>query len=148
MSDTPPPVPPAGAEPPAPPAAPQPPYGQPAPQPYGQPGYAPPAYAQQPGYPQPYAAGPATNSLAIVALVLSLSGFIVGLTAIGGIVCGHLALAQIKRTGEAGRGMALAGVIIGYCLVGIGVLLVLGYIIFFVVLFGSLAAAGGVSSLH
>lgn len=63
-----------------------------------------------PGY------GPPLNTLAVVALVLS---FVVS---IGGIVCGHLALAQIKRTGEAGRELALAGLIIGYVLTGITVL--------------------------
>lgn len=49
-----------------------------------------------------------TNTLAIVALVGS---FFVSLV---GIICGHIALKQIKRTGEGGRGLALAGTIIGY----------------------------------
>lgn len=31
-----------------------------------------------------------------------------------GIVCGHIALAQIKKTGESGRGFAKAGLGIGY----------------------------------
>lgn len=30
------------------------------------------------------------------------------------VICGHVALAQIRRTGEQGRGIALAGLIIGY----------------------------------
>lgn len=81
---------------------------------------APPVYPAQ-------AATPPTNTLAILALVLS---FVVS---IGGIVCGHLALNQIKRTGESGRELALAGLIIGYVLTGIAVLVVIGYIIFFVV---------------
>lgn len=31
-----------------------------------------------------------------------------------GIVLGHISLAQIKRTGEKGRGLAIAGLVIGY----------------------------------
>ncbi|MCI4659551.1 DUF4190 domain-containing protein [Cryobacterium zhongshanensis] len=48
------------------------------------------------------------NTLALVAFIGS---FFVSLV---GIVCGHIALKQIKRTGQDGRGFALAGVIIGY----------------------------------
>jgi hypothetical protein len=67
---------------------------------------------------------PPMNTLAIVALVLS---FVVS---IGGIVCGHLALAQIKRTGEAGREFALAGLIIGYVITGAAVLAVIAWAVF------------------
>ncbi|WP_080730688.1 DUF4190 domain-containing protein [Rhodococcoides fascians] len=51
---------------------------------------------------------PRTNGLAIAALVGAL--FLAPL----GIVFGHISLAQIKRSGEQGRGLALAGLIIGY----------------------------------
>ena len=80
--------------------------------------------------PTPYAApvgapaGGKTNTLAIVSLVLSIIG-----VHLGGIITGHIALGQIKRTGETGRGLALAGTIIGY--VGL-VLVVIGTILFFV----------------
>jgi Domain of unknown function (DUF4190) len=74
--------------------------------------------------PTPYAAapmatGPKTNTLAIVALIL---GFLVP---VGGIITGHIALGQIKRTGEAGHGLALAGTVIGYVLTVFYVLLIL-----------------------
>lgn len=49
-----------------------------------------------------------TNSMAIVALVTSL---VFGPL---GIVFGHIALSQIKQTGEAGNGLAIAGLVIGY----------------------------------
>ena len=49
-----------------------------------------------------------TNTLAILSLV---SAFIVSIL---GIILGHIALGQIKRTGEGGRGLALAGTILGY----------------------------------
>jgi Domain of unknown function (DUF4190) len=66
-------------------------------------GSAGPAFGQ-PAYGQPAP----TNSLAIAALVSSL------LLAPLGIVFGHVALGQIKRTGEAGKGLAIAGLAIGY----------------------------------
>ena len=95
---------------------------------YAQPGYAQPGYAQ-PGFPQPgYAAAPApqgprpTNALAIVGFI---AVFFVGLA---GVILGHIALNQIKRSGEGGRGFALAATIIGYVRVGLSVL---GTILFF-----------------
>jgi hypothetical protein len=60
--------------------------------------------------PTPTPSAPAagrTNTLAIVALILGI------VVPIGGIICGPIALGQIKRTGENGRGLAMAGLIIG-----------------------------------
>jgi len=72
-----------------------------------------PAYAQQPAPQQ-------TNPLAIVALVGS---FFIGLV---GIICGHIALGQIKKSNgqQGGRGLALAGTIIGYVNTAIWVLVI------------------------
>lgn len=56
----------------------------------------------------------ATNSLAVWALV---SSFFVPLL---GIILGHISLGQIKRTGQGGRGMALAGTILGYVFTVLG----------------------------
>ncbi len=53
-------------------------------------------------------AGRPTNVLAIIALV---AAFVFPLA---GIVVGHIALGQIKKTGEAGHGLALAGTVLGY----------------------------------
>jgi len=111
MTDPQPPVPPV----PTPDAATPPPAAPSAPPVY-------PAYGQQPAAAGYYA--PPTNTLAIVALVL---GFVVPL---GGIICGHLALGQIKRTGEGGRGLALAGLILGYVFTAIIVLYIIGVIVF------------------
>ncbi|MGN6324386.1 DUF4190 domain-containing protein [Pseudolysinimonas sp.] len=138
---TPPPAPAAPAQPAPGQSAPgQPVYGQPV---YGQPAAGQPAYGQpaygQPAYGQPYgyAAGPRTNVLAIVSLVLSLAGLVTGITAVGGIICGHIAMAQIKRTGENGRGLALGGVIAGYIIAGLGILLIIAYVIFLVAIIGA-----------
>ncbi|MBW4040904.1 MAG: DUF4190 domain-containing protein [Acidobacteria bacterium] len=57
-----------------------------------------------------------TNVLAIIALILGI------VVPIGGIICGPIALGQIKRTGENGRGLALAGLIIGIVFTLIGLL--------------------------
>lgn len=57
-----------------------------------------------------------TNVLAIVALVLAIFFPLVG------AILGHVALSQIKKTGESGRGIALAAVIIGWIVTGIAIL--------------------------
>lgn len=81
-----------------------------------------------PAYSAP-AVGPKTNTLAIVALILGI------LVPIGGIIVGHISLNQIKRTGEAGHGLALAGTIIGY-------VLTVGYILFIILTFVFAAVIG------
>jgi hypothetical protein len=73
-----------------------------------------------------------TNTLAILALVFGL------VFPIAGIVCGHIARGQIKRTGESGDGLALAGLILGYVLTGLTVLFVVAYLIFFITVFRSI----------
>ena len=50
-----------------------------------------------------------TNGLAIASLILSILGF-----SIVGAILGHVALSQIKRTNEAGSGLAIAGIILGW----------------------------------
>jgi hypothetical protein len=78
-----------------------------------------PAYqSSTPGY-DSTTVGPKTNTLAIVSLVASLLGLATGFGFLVGIITGHISLSQIKKTGENGRGMALAGTIIGY----VGILL-------------------------
>ncbi|HEU4755958.1 MAG TPA: DUF4190 domain-containing protein [Agromyces sp.] len=91
--------------PPAPPAQPAPSYGT------GAPAY----NATTPSYGAP--AGQKTNVLAIVSLVSSFFISIVG------IITGHIALSQIKKTGEQGRGLAIAGLIIGYIGLVVGIIL-------------------------
>ncbi len=92
----------------------------------GQPGY--PAYPGQqpgyggyPGYPQPQQTG--TNGLAIASLstgiiafpfsCIPLLGYGSVFLAIAAIVMGVIAMKQTKQTGQQGRGMAIAGVVLG-----------------------------------
>ena len=73
---------------------------------YPGPNYGPPA-GQPYAYP-PVAPVPGTNGMAIAALIVSL-------VACGpvGLILGIVSLSQIKKSGEQGRGMAIAGVVIG-----------------------------------
>lgn len=57
------------------------------------------------------------NNLAVVSLATAVTGF----GAVAGVITGHVALAQIKKSGEAGRPLALAGVIVGYAFLVFGV---------------------------
>jgi hypothetical protein len=78
-------------------------------------------------------------------MVLSLAGLLTGITAIVGAILGHVAMGQIKRTGEGGRPLALTAIIAGWIITGLGLLIVIGLIIFYVVLFATVGAAGGFS---
>ena len=60
-----------------------------------------------------------TNTMALVGFILSLSGFVVGITAIPGIVLGHIGLSQIRKTGEDGHGLGVAALVLGYIQVGL-----------------------------
>jgi len=67
-----------------------------------------------------------TNSLAITSLICGIAQFMFGpLTTIPAVICGHMARGQIRRTGEQGAGMALAGLILGWIGVGFTVLVLL-----------------------
>ena len=68
-----------------------------------------------------------TNGLAIASLACGIAQFMLGpLPTIPAIVFGHVARHQIKRTGEDGAGLALAGLILGWAAIVLGVLIVVG----------------------
>jgi hypothetical protein len=64
----------------------------------------------EPQYPSAPGTGavPGTNVMAILALVFAF------VFAPLGIVFGHIAKRQIRRTGEGGSGLATAGLVLGY----------------------------------
>ncbi|HET7667471.1 MAG TPA: peptidylprolyl isomerase [Mycobacterium sp.] len=93
---------------------PPPPYGAYPPPPGGYPG--------QYGYPRPQS----TNALAIASLVCAF------LVAPLGIVFGHIALSQIRKTGEEGRGLAIAGLVISYLVTVLAILVVVLSVLFVV----------------
>jgi peptidyl-prolyl cis-trans isomerase B (cyclophilin B) len=49
---------------------------------------------------------------------------------LGAIITGHIALSQIKRTGEGGRGLAIAGLVLGYIGLVLGLFLFVLALIF------------------
>ena len=85
-----------------------------------------------------------TEQLAVLSLIFSilgLCGFCCGfflMSAIAGIVCGHIALSRIKANPELeGRGLAMAGLVIGYVAVASWLVWIL--------LFGGLAVLQGIT---
>jgi uncharacterized protein DUF4190 len=119
------------------PNSPQQPYQQPNQQTY-----------QSYGQPAPggYYAGPmapATSGYAIASLVCSLLGYI-GVFGIGpllGIIFGHMAIREIDRSNGLlqGRGLAQAGLILGYIALGLILLAVVFFTIILIVGAGSAA---------
>ena len=93
--------------------APPPPPGAGWPGPYGQP------YG---GY--PYAPPQRTNGLAIASMVLGIL-WLYWIGSILALVFGYMARTQIRQRGEAGAGMATAGIVLGWIGVGVLVLAVL-----------------------
>ena len=104
--------------------------------------------------PAAIAANRPNNTMAVVSLVTGLGSFIAhlipfvgGLTlAVVAIVTGHMALGQIKRTGEPGRGFAIWGLVIGYVHVGLLALFLIFFFGFFLALIGGLFAATATTS--
>jgi peptidyl-prolyl cis-trans isomerase B (cyclophilin B) len=67
---------------------------------------------------EPTTPSPRTNTLAILSLVFAFFCWPVGL------VLGHIAHNQIKLTGEKGKGLATAGLVIGYVCLAVMVLFI------------------------
>ncbi|GAA4476126.1 DUF4190 domain-containing protein [Phytohabitans houttuyneae] len=109
--------------------------GQPIPQGYAAPpqGYAAPMY---PGY-APYPPSPPTNGMAIAALVCSLAGIATCISAPVGAILGHIARKQIRERGEGGDGLALAGIIVGWILTGLLVLVIAFYVVIIILAINS-----------
>jgi len=63
-----------------------------------------------------------TNGLAIASLVCSCAGiFLIGLPAVLGIIFGFVARSQIRQSqgAQGGDGLAMAGIIVGFAVVGL-----------------------------
>ena len=77
----------------------------------------------------PMQAQPASSGLAIASLVCGICGlFVFGpLTGIPAVITGHIALSKIKKSGGIihGRGMAIAGLILGYISIVLTLLLII-----------------------
>jgi large-conductance mechanosensitive channel len=57
-----------------------------------------------------------TNGLAVAALISGIVGWVLAplVGGIAAVVLGHLALNQIRKTGEEGSGLAIGGLVLGY----------------------------------
>ena len=91
---------------------------------------APPPPPPSPTPPYGYVQMPRTNSTAIVSLVAGIGAWVICpvLAAVVAVITGHVALSQLRTSGEQGRGMALAGTILGYTnlgLVGVSIVVIL-----------------------
>jgi uncharacterized membrane protein len=73
--------------------------------------------------PAPASRANKTNVTAVVALILS----VLGVTFLIGIVCGHVARAQIRKSGEQGMSFAVAALWVGYLYLAAAVLVLGGY---------------------
>ena len=113
---------------------------------YTAPTYSPSAYAQ-PGYGYPgYPAYPVggvplqgrTNPLAITSMILSICALpflfcygVGGLLGLAGAIVGHVAKRRIAASGEGGDGMAMAGIIIGWIALALGIVvaIIVGFVV-------------------
>jgi hypothetical protein len=112
------------------------PQGTPRPEEHPPPSGPPSSYGYQPAPTPPgygYPPQRRTNSMAIAAMIVSLASlFTCPVVGAVGIYLGNRARAEIRRTGEEGDGMAVAGVVVGWVAIGLTVL----YVCFFAAIFG------------
>lgn len=64
------------------------------------------------------------NTLAVVSIASAVTGF----GAAAAVITGHVSLAQIKKSGQAGRGFAIAGIAAGYTVIGLWILSSIGMV--------------------
>ncbi|MEZ3160503.1 DUF4190 domain-containing protein [Microbacterium sp. BWT-B31] len=64
-----------------------------------------------------------TNTMAILSLVLA---FVFSIPA---VILGHVSLSQIRRTGEQGRGLAIAGLVLGYLGIAGGLIAAIAWLV-------------------
>lgn len=81
------------------------------------PGYGPPPYP----YPYPYPPARSTNGMAIASMVLGIV-WVYWIGSILALIFGYLALSEIRKSKQAGEGMAIAGIVLGW--VGVGILVI------------------------
>ena len=65
------------------------------------------------------------TTLAVVSLATAVTGF----GAAAAVITGHVSLAQIKKSNQAGRGLAIAGVAVGYSVIALWILSTIGLVV-------------------
>lgn len=93
----------------------------------------------------PVPAGPPrTNSRAVGAMICGVAEFFTfGLTSIPAVILGHTARGEIRRTGEAGAGLAMTGLVLGWVAIGLWLLFWVA-----VLVAGVALGHGGVHTAH
>lgn len=76
-----------------------------------------------------------TNTFALLAIIFAF------ISPIAGIIFGHMGLSQIKRTGDAGRGIGLTGLIISYAAFVFVALFVFAYAFMIFAIVGTMGTA-------
>lgn len=88
----------------------------------------------------PYAAAPAAPATNVLAIIALIGAFVMAPV---GIVCGHIALGQIKKSGEGGKALAQWGMILGYVFTALWLLIIVFSFLLPILLFGGMAASVG-----
>ncbi len=101
--------------------------------------YSPYPYAPNPVYPYfPVPVTPTTSGLAIASFVCGvLAPFAFPYLGIAAAICGHLALGEIRSSGGfvEGKGFAIAGLVLGYVMLGLGII---GFLLYVLLIFAML----------
>ena len=98
----------------------------------GMPYLAQPPYLQYPPpqqpypYPYPYPPARTTNGMAIASMVLGIV-WVYWIGSVLALIFGYVALNEIRRTKQAGEGMAVAGIVLGW--IGVAVLVLVLYLV-------------------
>ena len=87
-----------------------------------------------PSAPIPASSAPPTSTMAIISLIGGITGFTIlpMLGSLAGIIFGHIAKSEIKKSGGTigGNGMATAGLIMGYVTLGLGLCALCAWLLF------------------
>lgn len=106
-------------------------------------------YLPQPAPHLPMGGPPVTNTMALTSMILGILGIFVAwiFTSIPAIICGHIARRQIRNSGgtQSGDGMAIAGLITGYLMTLLFLVLVVGFFILILYVVPSSSGSSGPS---
>jgi hypothetical protein len=72
-----------------------------------------------------------TNGLAVASMIVALAGLATGICFLIGVILGHVALDQIRRSGERGESYAKTAITVGWIGTGLTVLvLIVGFLLY------------------
>src|SRR5687767_12199519 len=93
-----------------------------------------------------------TNTLALVSLISGILGWTLlpWLGSLVAVITGHMARAELRRTPDTqeGDGLAIGGLVLGWSMIGLSVLVILLILLFFGGLLAVIAGAGASGNLN